>query len=431
VLTAALLLALLPLAGALVLYAARDPVGRLLPVYAASVPFGNGLAVPGLPPSYFSASSLTGFLLASLVLVRLAARRASHETFPASVVAWLLFVALAGSSIYWTLDVVETTENFIVLCSVVAVYVLIRVVGMDAVAFRRLELGIVAGGTAAAVYGIYQYYAGGLVVGTTGDVRFGRDLTDPNHVAASLLLPLAVAIFRGNASRTALTRVAYGVAAVSVLFAILLTGSRGGVLGAVVVFVVLTLSGPHRARTAKAAAATVAIVGLVALAVPQVINDRLTAEGTSGRTGIWKVGLSSCPEHCLTGAGWGTFGVVYEAYLPGTPEAKNLRGRQMGSHNNLLRALVEMGVVGFALVSAGLLLVVREAVQLPRAVRGPPLAAISALLVAGMLLGNISFKYFWLVPLYVGAAHSVHVIHSQRRGRARSDGHSLPQRTPV
>jgi O-antigen ligase len=429
VLTAALLLTLLPLAGAVVLFAARDPLGRLLPVYAASVPFGNGLAVPGLPPSYFSASSLTGFLLASLVLVRLAARRAGPETFPASVVAWLLFLALAGSSVYWTLDVAETTESFIVLCSVVAVYVLVRVVGVDAVAFRRLELGVVAGGTAAAVYGLYQYYSGGLLAGASGNVRFGRDLTDPNHVAASLLLPLAVAIFCGNASRTTLTRVAYGAATVSILSAILLTASRGGVLGTVAVFAVLTLVGPHKGRTAMAAAATVVIVGLVAVAVPHVISDRFTAGTSSGRTGIWKVGLSSCPEHCLTGSGWGTFGVVYEAYLPGTPEAGNLRGRQMGSHNNLLRALVETGVVGLALMSAGLLLVVREAVHLPRAVRGPPLAAISASLVTGMLLGSIQFKYFWMVLVYVGAAHSLHGI--QRRASAGSEGRRQPQRTPV
>jgi O-antigen ligase len=408
-----IVVAVLPLAVLAVVFAARDPLRRLLPLYAAAVPFGDGLAIPGLPASYFSASSIAGLLLILTLGWRLVTTRHSVRRVPATVVVWLLFLAVAGITVFWSVDAAGTSDDYVVIGTLIVLYVAVRLSDVDAAVLRRLEWGILAGGGAAAAYGLYQVYAGTLQGGASDSLRFGRDLTDPNHLAATLLLPLAIALAGSGAARRLPLRACLGLYATTILVAIVLTGSRGGVLGAAVVFLVLALAGVARARTSAMGLAALGIVVILALAVPSLVNDRLADEGSSGRTGIWRVGLSSCSEHCLIGSGWGTFGVVYEAYLPRTPEAGTLRGTRYGAHNNLLRVLVEAGVAGFALVLAGLLLTVREAFVVPRRFRGPPLAAIVGLWITGMLLGNIAFKYFWLVLIYVGVVNHVHAGRSE------------------
>jgi hypothetical protein len=70
--------------------------------------------------------------------------------------------------------------------------------------------------------------------------------------------------------------------------------------------------------------------------------------------------------------------------------------------------MVETGFVGAGLMTLGLLLSAKEALSLPRAVRGPPLAALAALLVTAMLLSNMEFKYFWMVLIYVTLVSRAH-----------------------
>ena len=82
--------AALPLLAALALAGARRPLDRLLPLYAATVPFGSGLAVPGLPSSYFSASSLLGLALTLIHLVSIPVTNTSVN--PARSLAVAFFV---------------------------------------------------------------------------------------------------------------------------------------------------------------------------------------------------------------------------------------------------------------------------------------------------------------------------------------------------
>jgi O-antigen ligase len=402
------LVAALPAVVGLAVVSGRDPLGVVLPAYAATVPFGSGLAVPGLPTSLFSASSLAGLVLTAVLMARLALGRRGPARVPAAVVAWLVFAAVAGTSVYWSISTSSTVQAYAITCSLIALYAAVRLSAVDATVLRRLEAGILVGGTAAAAYGLYQYATGTLVVGVGGDVRFGRDLTDPNHLAATLLLPLTLSLSRAGAATRVWLRLLYGGIAALVLIAIVLTGSRGGVLGVLAVFAVLALTSVHRVRVLATGGAVLAVLAVLVVSVPSAVNDRLLDEGSSGRTGIWKVGLAGCPEYCLAGAGWGTFGKVYDEYLSRTSGAKALRDREMGSHNVYLGTAVELGMAGLLMLVVALALCLREAVVLPKAVRGPPLAALCGLLFTTMLLGNLRFKYFWLVLIYVGVCHAVH-----------------------
>lgn len=407
--TAVLVLAAAPLLVAGLVHSARRPLHVLLPLYAFTVPFGNGLALPGLPESLFSGSSVTGLLLTAVLVCQLVLGRRGPRHLPVAVIAWLAFVAVAGGTVYWSVSTRTTLEDFVTTLFVLALYVVVRLSPVDATALSRLELGILGGGLAASGYGLYQFVTGSFVVGVGGDVRFGRDLIDPNHLAANMLLPLSIALARAAApGQRPVRRAGYLLLSALLLVAIVLTGSRGGVLGVGAVLVVLALLSARPLRVLLSGAAVLGVIGALVLAFPAAVNDRLFDNGDSGRTGVWRVGLNGCEKYCDTGSGWGTFPAVYAEFLPATPDAGVLRDPEMGAHNIYLGTAVEAGIAGLALLVVALGLTVREALAIPKALRGPPAAALAGLLFTSMLLGNLRFKYFWLVLLYVGIAHTVH-----------------------
>lgn len=423
--TAVLVVAALPLVVACLVQAARRPLLVLLPAYAATVPFGNGLALPGLPESVFSGSSLTGLLLTAVLAFDLVFGRRGPRRVPVALLAWLAFAAVAGATVYWSVSTSTTLEDFGTTLFVLALYTVVRLSAVDEAVLSRLELGILAGGLAASAYGLYQFVTGSFVVGVSGDVRFGRDLIDPNHLAANLLLPLAVAMARATAPGRTAQRAGYLFVSTLLLVAIVLTGSRGGVLGVGAVLLVLALVTARPVRVLLSGAAVVGVIGALVLAFPAAVNDRLFDDGDSGRAGVWQVGLNGCQKYCVAGSGWGTFPLVYAEFLPQTPGAKVLRDPQMGAHNIYLGTAVEAGVVGLVLLITAVALTVREALAIPRLRRAPPAAALAGLLFSSMLLGNLRFKYFWLVLLYVGVASSVAAT---RRAAGRADAVSS---TPV
>lgn len=406
---------LLPLVLALLLHGARQPLLRLLPVYAAVVPFGSGLALPGLPASWFSASSLLGLVLCLALSYRLVVGGPIVRGLPAAAGVWLLYAALCATTVYWSLVPSDTLGAFVPMLAGIALYVLVRLTPADARVLRRFEWGAIGGGAAVAVYGLVQLAAGGL--SADAGARLGDELNDPNHLAASLLLPFALALSRAVAPSRVSVGLGSTAAATLMLVAVVLTASRGGLLGLGVVVLVLALAGLHRARVLVVAGLVMALAAGLLATLPGGVHDRLLSGGTSGRTDVWRVAANACTEHCLTGSGWGTFGEVYARTLPSTPDARvNPRRTNFEPHNNVLLVAVETGVLGLLLVLLGLGLAVREALHPPAFRRGLPLAALLGLLTTGMLVGNLEFKYFWLVLMYVGLTSAL------RSGQAPAPG---------
>lgn len=400
--TILLLVAALPMLAAALVVGATRPLQVLLPLYAMVVPFGSSLAPPGLPASYFSASSLIAVVLTSSLAARLLTSEPGPGRVPSTAVVWLFFTAAAGVTINWTVAAADTASGLINLFAVVALFVAVRLCRIDAGVVARTEWGIVTGGAFVAAYGLYQVAVDGLVAGDVGDPRFGRDLTDPNHIAAALLLPFAIALHRTLGRSSALERVFMSFVAVAIVLAVLLTGSRGGVLGLLLVYAVLGATSVSRIKSVAIGVLAAAVVGGFLFAFPGTVNDRLTSGDSSGRADIWKVGLNSCPQYCLVGSGFGTFGEVYAQTLPRTPEAGAQRKLNMNPHNILVGVVVEVGVIGLALMLIGLLLTLRESLSIAKGARAPAVAALSGVYLSGMFLGNFTFKYFWLALLYVG-----------------------------
>lgn len=177
--------------------------------------------------------------------------------------------------------------------------------------------------------------------------RYGVGLYEPNYLAIALLLVIPLALVFARHDKTRARRWLWVAGGIVLLIATVLTGSRGGFVGLVIVlfFVVLKLT-KHRV-------ASFAVIGLllatILVVVPNQLVDRLRAStdaNSSARTGVEKSnearmaeikgGLRMVRARPLTGVGLGNFSVWMESY----PDL------DLGAiaHNSYLEIAAELGI---------------------------------------------------------------------------------------
>jgi O-antigen ligase len=395
--------AVLPLVAVAALQGLREP--RLaLAAYAFVVPFGSALGVPGLG-ELGTLSTAVGAIAGAALAVAVLTRRRPVDRIDPTLTIWWLFLGVVGLSVAWSIAPRTSVRSVLVLTALIGLYSLAAFLPWSSSDRRRLELATVAGGLVVAAYGIGLATTGALALDDKLRFRLagggGAGEADANVTAAALLLPLAVAL--GDLARDdrRAVRIASAGAAAALAVAIVLTGSRGGLLSAGIVALVLWLHGPN--RRALGAAVVVALVAgsLTAAAIAtDETAERIGERSLSGRTEIWIIGARECLEVCWSGAGIGTFPYVHERGLLRQPDVVS-REHRFQAHNVPLQAVVEVGLLGLALLVAVLVLTGRLVLRLPRRLRGPPLAGLAGVLVANLFLSNLDFKYFWLMLTYV------------------------------
>jgi O-antigen ligase len=196
------------------------------------------------------------------------------------------------------------------------------------------------------------------------------------------------------------------------LAGVLMTGSRTGVLGAAAVAVVMLVAIPRGGRRGLALSL---LVGAVLTTLVWTLHPFGLAERTfesptssSGRLDIWRVGLAACADYCVPGSGWGTFPEVYAQTQASVAGARVLTGQE-GSyqpHNLWLLVVIELGVAGLVLFTAGLVATTAEALRLPADYRPSALGAIVGLTLGVFFLSSMEFKMFWLVMILVALYHN-------------------------
>jgi O-antigen ligase len=204
-----------------------------------------------------------------------------------------------------------------------------------------------------------------------------------------------------------------------------MTGSRGGLLSAVLCTLVLFAVAPRGRRMLATYLVTGIVAGLVAFFLhPFGLAQRdVSTTSSSGRTSIWKVGLAACPQYCPLGSGWETFPIVYARTQPTVPGADVLAGSggSYQPHNVILLVAIELGIPGLLLFFAVLGLTVFEAGRLPRSVRGPPLAALLGTYQASLFLSNLGYKFYWMAFIMIALHRSASYLEQSRERTAELD----------
>jgi len=199
--------------------------------------------------------------------------------------------------------------------------------------------------------GIAEYFAGNVVAGARAAALPGQD---PAQFAAEMLPALIFALFQ-------LVRGPWRVTALAVAsacgFAILLSGTRGAWVSAVVV-IVLTIV-PRIRPTQRLAAAGLTVLVVLGLAQVPAAVDLITSRagnaistGGAGRTDIWTVGLEIIASSPVVGVGYANFPVAFTPELVfATPVAADT-GVARAPHDIVIGTVGELGIVGMLALAA-------------------------------------------------------------------------------
>ncbi len=385
-----LVLALLPV-GAVVAF--RYPLVFPFLAYVALLPFDSLLVVTaGSTIVRFIGLVTIGALLFRMLLTR-------HVLAPPR--AWLWWAALIAYATVTLLWVPDWATGKLVYTSMLSLFVMMTVLAMypaTRVEFKLVLAGIVASGVAAAVVGVAQYLhnnvnsEGWLTVTAGGGVEL-----DHNYFASSFLLPIALALAGTFYARRIPVRVTCALATLFMMFGLLLAGSRGGFVAALVVFLYVALRSRYRWQVIGVSAAA---IGLSAF-VPTVWERFGRDDGSgSGRTFIWQTGMHTLKDHWLFGSGVGSYGFNYDRSVLDVYQ-QVFQGWTRPGHSIVFVSLNDFGVLGLCLVLACWFFSAFQLRVIPKSswlfgVRLACEAAIVALFSQALFIDPFSIKYMWL-----------------------------------
>lgn len=323
-----------------------------------------------------------------------------------------LFILWCTASVAWAIEPGQSMRRIISMGQLLMMVFL----GYNLVDNKKelyLVLGsYLLGALVASGLGIYNGYLHEFTVRT--DIG---NFNDPNYYARHLLLG---AIFCGYLTAMA-GRVAArlaGVASLAVLlFAVMLSGSRGAWIAALVTLVaglVMILPPAMQVLRKKRVLlpSLVAVVIFTAVFCPYIIKhlppvvvqraQTLTQvsdqfDRGAGRIDIWMVGLNIAGDNWIKGVGINNFPYAYTRYFSGTGGVDRFIGLNRDAHNNYLTVFAELGIPGFLLFLWLFYSAWRfsgRAESRADAVAGK--LVIIFLLFSGLTSTDIFTKFFWL-----------------------------------
>jgi O-antigen ligase len=393
--TAAIVIGVLPICAFL---AYRYPMIFPFGLYVALVPFDSLLAVSGgATVARLVAAATAVTMILHAIVVRRAIVPARGWYF------WGAMVSYISVSLLWTSDPYGGRE---VTSAVVQLFLLMTVFAMYPATKTEFKIGIalfVPCGVLSAGYAVHQYLSGAISSDVGSRVELtssGGVMLDYNYYAASFILPIAIALWFTFYGRHVLPRLASGACALFMLVGLLLTGSRGAFIASVAIVVYFAIRSRFRAQIF----AFVLLAGALSVFFPSVytrfLNDPTQQGSASGRTYIWQTGLHSLGDHWLFGNGIGSYENTYDSNLLEVYQA-HFQGWSRPSHNLLVGAITELGVVGLAIVLAAWYVSFRQLKKIPKSSEffGLRLAlegAIVGLFAMALSIDTMYIKYIWL-----------------------------------
>jgi O-antigen ligase len=324
----------------------------LLCVFVFTIPWEKSVIVASLG----TVSRVVG-LLAFTVGVAAAVRHRSTLRPPNLALALAaLFVLWSAATWFWSIDAHATLARASTFAQLLAMTWLVWESTRTEQEQRQLLHAYVAGSVVASAATLIRYAQGQ----QTYWLRYAAAGFDPNDLALTIALAIPMALYIARCARRAMAW--FHRAAIAIICAaILLTGSRMGLIAAVLGFTYMLWTWrsadlPQRASAAVLGAGLVLGAVFFAPAATRARIATLPGELTTGtlhnRTQIWKAGLKVFKGHPIVGVGSGAFPDAVRPWLgvPGRP------GHEYVAHNTFLSVLVETGLIGFALY--GLLLLI-------------------------------------------------------------------------
>jgi hypothetical protein len=320
--------------------------------------------------------------------------------------AWGLFIGLSLLSLMWAISRDSSKGYLVTVLSLFLLFAVVCLLPYRRQDFLIISAATVAGGLLLSFYSLYlEFHSSNAVIMQGGSRLYltipGYDnVADANHVAAAVILPIALAIAFAIRSESRTRRLLYLCSTPVLLMGLWESGSRGGLLG----LCALALYCMLRSR-ARLPFVTVSLLGAVAFFeipnntfVLRFIEDRSMG---SGRGDLWHVGLTAFREHWLYGAGAANFVDAYDETVTRTSQ-QLFQSWHRPAHNILMSTAVDLGILGVA----ALIFVAYEQFRTLRSINiTSPLydfrialeSTLIALATVALFVDVVPRKYVWLI----------------------------------
>jgi O-antigen ligase len=333
----------------------------LLCVFVFTIPWEKSVVVANLG-TVSRSIGLLAFAAGILAAVR---HRSTLRPPNLALVLAALFVVWSAATWLWSIDRAASFARASTFVQLLAMAWLVWESTRTEQEQRQLLHAYVAGSVVASAATLIRYAQGR----QTYWLRYAAAGFDPNDLALTIALAIPMAFYIARCARAPMAW--FHRAAIAVICAaILLTGSRMGLIAALLGFTYMLWTW-RGADPAQRASAAVLLAGLLLGAVffaPAATRARiatlpgeLTAGTLHNRTQIWKAGLKALKRHPIVGAGSGAYPDAVRPWL-GVP---GRAGHEYVAHNTFLSVLVETGVIGFSVYALLLLVLLLWIAMLP------------------------------------------------------------------
>jgi O-antigen ligase len=371
-----------------------------LGVFVAVVPFDDASRIQ-VGTSSLTVTSIAGFL-AMFTLLGWSLALGRFRVPSRSAALWVVFIAWQACSVLWAVDQGVAIERLPTVGSLLLFYLVVSCCEFSEREITGVARFAILGGCLAAALCLYLFHSGVFFqnVSMRGTVSFGSQQIESNVFAASLLLPLSLAIGEFFVAKTLRVKILLIGGMFLIALGIFYTTSRGALLAVAVVILFYVC----KARITWRALAAPVLLGLALLLAPGFLFIRLLQSGVTGGAGrlyIWQTGLAAFKDYFAVGAGLDNFRVIYNHYAASAAQSAGL-GRQ--PHNTFLEVAVETGTIGLLLFVVVIASHFREARQREAQAAGAERfrliaceAAAWGMLTASFFLHLLWFKEFWVV----------------------------------
>ncbi|HZZ86509.1 MAG TPA: O-antigen ligase family protein [Anaeromyxobacteraceae bacterium] len=261
--------------------------------------------------------------------------------------ALLLFgyAAIAGLSVLWSIQRPATVAAVAEIAKLLVIY-LALLNALDTP--RRLRAFVAVGAVASlapALGGIRVWLANDHLVDGTR-THWAGIYADPNRLAMGLVVALPFAISALAATRRPWLRALLALAVPAQLAAIVLTGSRSGIVATALALALVLLRGRRSAVLKGLVVAAVLVAGVAAFAPrtfwqrSSTIADLSADASVEGRQNAWRVLGAIFEQRPFTGVGAGGFVHAWDRYAP-----LSAGGHHLVAHNVFMEILGELGLL--------------------------------------------------------------------------------------
>lgn len=319
-------------------------------LYVFLLPFDAILSVTGST----TGATLTKYLgvLTILVLTLKGIFEGKLKRPETPAIWWVLFVGYAALSILWSIEPKLVLSRLPTILGLLLVYLVVALYEFDKKEYETIKWIIFISGITAALLTIYTYLQGSYYEKSSGSAAmrasvmiFGRG-TNPNNIAFNFLFPISIGFSFMLKQNKKLVKGIFLIILGLIIFALLTTGSRSGMLAVGTVIMVYMLSIKRKVTFGTA------ITGILIIAISIAQNfvygrwTNAVDTGGAGRLNIWYVGWRALEKYWVSGAGLANFGNAYTEFANYSPQ---FEGLNRAAHNMLLNYFVELGIIGISL----------------------------------------------------------------------------------